>query len=86
MQEGQPPPREVSSMKIKWKSRDIVVTIPGLAQSGVPVMRLQAYHSPQLRIEVKIGKKQHTLAALADLDWSHEGLSALNAPTVARAD
>lgn len=66
-------------MKIRWKKYGKVVELPGMPQGGVPAMRLVVFHAPQSRIEVVDGKR-HTLAALVDLDWSHESLAALNAP------
>jgi hypothetical protein len=68
--------------RIKSKNRTVVVL--GLPQAAVPVMRLLAWHCPQLRVEVRDGKR-HTLVALDNLDWTHQSMLAANVPQLARS-
>ena len=66
-----------------WKPYGRSVAIPGMAYASIAVMRLQVHHSPLMRIEVEDGART-TLAALVDLDWSHNAILALNGPQLVR--
>ena len=65
-------------MKIHCKSRDIVVEMPDMAQSAVPLMRLSAHHCPKQRVEVLLNDAGSLLVQLGDLDWTHDSLARLN--------